>query len=174
VTAYEPDILADGLDVVFCGINPASTAAADGHNFSNGTNRFWQLLHLAGFTDKRLRPEDERQLLNYHCGITAVVMRPTPKADDVSTEEFRRARPAFEAKIRRYQPGAIAFLGKRALTAMMGVPKMGWGRQPVGFAGADAWVLPNPSGLNRRFTMDQLVVAYSELRTNVGSPNRSL
>jgi double-stranded uracil-DNA glycosylase len=174
VAPYQPDILAEGLDVVFCGINPASTAAADGHNFSNGTNRFWQLLHLAGFTDKRLRPEDERQLLNYRCGITAVVMRPTPRASEVPTVEFRRARPAFEAKMRKYQPRAIAFLGKRALTAMLGVPNVGWGRQPVGFAGANAWVLPNPSGLNRRFTMDELVVAYSELRADLESSQRSL
>lgn len=174
MTPYEPDILAEGLDVVFCGINPASTAAADGHNFSNGTNRFWQLLHLAGFTDKRLRPEDERQLLSYRCGITAVVMRPTSRASEVPTVEFRQARPAFEAKMRKYQPRAIAFLGKRALTGMMGVPNVGWGRQPIGFAGANAWVLPNPSGLNRRFTMDELVVAYSELRGDLESSQRSI
>src|SRR5262245_61485505 len=74
---YEPDILAEGLDVVFCGINPATTAAAAGHNFSNGSNRFWTALHLAGFTDRRLQPHEERHLLVYGCGITAVVDRPT-------------------------------------------------------------------------------------------------
>jgi TDG/mug DNA glycosylase family protein len=173
VTPYEADILADELDVVFCGINPASTAAADGHNFSSGTNRFWQLLHLAGFTDERLRPEDERQLLRYRCGITAVVMRPTARADEVPTMEFRQARPAFEAKMRKYRPRAIAFLGKRALAAMLGGPNVDWGRQPVEFAGTNAWVLPNPSGLNRGFTMDELVVAYSELRADLRSRDRS-
>ena len=40
---YDPDVLAPGLDVVFCGINPASSAVADGHNFSNASNRFWTL-----------------------------------------------------------------------------------------------------------------------------------
>src|SRR5579871_3462441 len=52
--SYTPDILAAGLDVIFCGINPATTAAASGHNFSNSNNRFWKVLHLAGFTDTRL------------------------------------------------------------------------------------------------------------------------
>src|ERR1700753_3283266 len=99
MSGYEPDLLAPGLDVIFCGINPASTAAADGHNFSNRSNRFWTVLHRAGFTDECLRPEDERRLLGYGCGITAVVARPTPRASDVSTDEFRRARAAFEAKI---------------------------------------------------------------------------
>ncbi|OPX08004.1 G/U mismatch-specific DNA glycosylase [Mycobacterium sp. AT1] len=166
-SGYDPDVLGPGLDVVFCGINPASSAAADGHNFSNASNRFWAVLHLAGFTDGRLRAEDERQLLTHGCGITAVVSRPTPTAAEVGAEEFRDARPAFEAKIRRYQPRAVAFLGKRALSAMLSTRDVAWGRQPVDFAGATAWVLPNPSGLNRGFSLDALVRAYAELRTAV-------
>ncbi len=81
---YEADLLAHGLDVVFCGLNPAATAAADGHNFSHRSNRFWTVLHLAGFTDTQLRPADERELLRYGCGISAVVQRPTARADAVS------------------------------------------------------------------------------------------
>jgi TDG/mug DNA glycosylase family protein len=161
---YESDILRKGLDVVFCGINPASTAALEGHNFSNRSNRFWLVLHLAGFTDVRLAPQEERRLFDYGCGITAVVRRATQKASDVSTEEFRQARPDFEAKMRRHAPRALAFLGKRALTAMLGRPDVAWGRQPETFAGAMTWVLPNPSGLNRGFALDALVRAYSELR----------
>src|ERR1700722_10713591 len=87
--SYEPDILAHGLDVIFCGLNPASSAAIAGHNFSHGNNRFWTVLHLAGFTDVRLQPQDERRLLEYGCGITAVVRRPTKRAAEVSPEEFR-------------------------------------------------------------------------------------
>jgi double-stranded uracil-DNA glycosylase len=170
VNAYDPDILADGLDVVFCGINPASSAVADGHNFSHPNNRFWAVLHLAGYTDTRLRPEEERRLLHYGCGVTAVVARATQRADEVSAVEFRRARPAFEAKIRRYEPRVTAFLGKRALSAMLGTSETNWGRQPFGFAGTTAWVLPNPSGLNKRFTLEALVRAYSELRTDLTPP----
>jgi len=161
---YESDILAHGLDVVFCGINPASTAVADGHNFSNRSNRFWAVLHLAGFTDLRLQPQDERRLLEYGCGITAVVGRPTKRADEVLPAEFRKARPGFEAKMRRYAPRVIAFLGKRALSAMVGGSAVGWGLYPDGFAETTAWILPNPSGLNRSFTLDALVGAYAELR----------
>ena len=83
---YEPDILAKGLDVIFCGLNPALSAAVAGHNFSNRNNRFWPVLHLAGFTDVRLQPQDERRLLEYGCGITAIVRRPTNRAEEVSPE----------------------------------------------------------------------------------------
>jgi double-stranded uracil-DNA glycosylase len=160
---YEPDILARGLDVIFCGLNPASSAALVGHNFSSPSNRFWTVMHLAGFTGLRLEPREERRLLEYGCGITAVVRRPTKHSDDVSAEEFRRARPAFEAKMRYYAPRAIAFLGKRAFSTMIGQPDVAWGQYPAGFSGTIAWILPNPSGLNRSFTLDALVSSYLEL-----------
>ena len=162
---YEPDILGRGLDVIFCGLNPAASAAEAGHNFSNRSNRFWTVLHLAGFTDVRLQPQDERRLLEYGCGISAVVGRPTKRADEVSLEEFLKARLGFETKIRRYAPRSIAFLGKRALSTMIGQPDVEWGQHTTGFAGTMAWVLPNPSGLNRSFSLDALVAAYSEFRT---------
>jgi TDG/mug DNA glycosylase family protein len=161
--SYQPDILARDLDVIFCGLNPASSAAIAGHNFSNGTNRFWAVLHLAGFTDVRLQPQDEWRLLEYGCGITAAVSRPTKRAAEVSAEEFREARLGFEAKMRHYAPRSIAFLGKRALSVMIGRPVVDWGRLPTDFAGTMAWLLPNPSGLNRGFTRDALVSAYKEL-----------
>jgi len=162
--AYEPDILAVGLDAVFCGINPATSAAASGHNFSHGSNRFWRVLHLAGMTDVQLQPCDERRLLHYRYGITAAVRRPTVRAEEIPASEFRLARIGFEAKMRLYAPRSIAFLGKRAFLAMTDQADVPWGRQSFGFAGAEVWILPNPSGLNRSFTLEALVEAYSELR----------
>jgi double-stranded uracil-DNA glycosylase len=167
---YESDILARGLDVIFCGLNPASSAAVSGHNFSNGSNRFWTVLHLAGFTDVRLQPQDERRLLEYGCGISAVVRRPTKRAAEVLPEEFRQARLGFEAKMQHYAPRSIAFLGKRALSAMIGRADVDWGRFPTEFAGTMAWILPNPSGLNRGFTLDALVSAYTEFRMALARP----
>lgn len=163
-SGYHPDVLAARLDVIFCGINPASTAAAAGHNFSSASNRFWRVLHLAGFTPMQLAPQDERRLLTYGCGITAVVQRATARASDVALDEFARARGGFEAKMAHYAPRYLAFLGKRALSAMIGEPRIHWGRQDKMLSGAHVWVLPNPSGLNRGFTLQALVRSYSELR----------
>lgn len=172
IDTYRPDILAEGLQVVFCGVNPAASAAADGHNFSHPGNRFWSVIHLSGFTDVRLRPEDENHLLTFGCGITAAVSSPTRRADQVAANQFRYAQATFESKMRGYQPRVIAFLGKRALSAMTKVTDLPWGRQREDFAGAIAWVLPNPSGLNRNFTLEALVNAYSELRMAVDLPDR--
>jgi TDG/mug DNA glycosylase family protein len=69
---YEPDILAADRDVIFRRLNPATTAAAAGHNFSSRSNRFWTVLHLTGFTDVRLQPHEERGLLDYGCRGGAV------------------------------------------------------------------------------------------------------
>jgi double-stranded uracil-DNA glycosylase len=165
---YGADILAGGLDVVFCGLNPAASAAGSGHNFSHRNNRFWTVLQPAGFTDVRLRPQDERRLLEYGCGITSPVERPTRRADEISAEEFRTACLALEAKIRCYAPRSVAFLGKRAFSIMMSEPDLDWGRQPTKFAETIAWLLPNPSGLNRAFPLDELVGAYSGLRVALG------
>ena len=171
---YESDILARGLDVIFCGLNPALSAAVAGHNFSNGTNRFWTVLHLAGFTDVRLQPQDERRVLEYGCGITAVVRRPTKRAAEVSPEEFRQARLGFEAKMRHYAPRSIAFLGKRAFSAMIGRPDVDWGRLPTEFAGTMAWLLPNPSGLNRGFTRDASPKCLRGISDCAGLVDRSM
>jgi TDG/mug DNA glycosylase family protein len=164
LSSYDPNILARDLDVTFCGVNPAMTAAVAGHNFSSRSNRFWTVLHLVGFTDIRLQSHEERRLLGYRCGLTAVVERPTRRAIDVSPDEFRKARLGFETKMRRYAPRSVAFLGKRAFSAMMDQPDVGWGRYPAELVGITAWILPNPSGLNRGFSLEALVQSYSELR----------
>ncbi|HBX12033.1 MAG TPA: double-stranded uracil-DNA glycosylase, partial [Leclercia adecarboxylata] len=67
------DILAPGLRVVFCGINPGKSSAHTGFHFAHPGNRFWKVIYQAGFTDKLLKPEEEQQLLDTRCGITMLV-----------------------------------------------------------------------------------------------------
>ena len=173
MNTYQPDILTTDLKAVFCGINPPTSAEISGHNFSAPSNRFWNVLHLSGFTDVRLQPEDERRLLNYDCGITAVIHRPTRRATEVSSREFRQAKLELEERMRRFTPRSIAFLGKRAFAAMMDLGDVHLGCQPAAFGGIATWVLPNPSGLNRGFTLDALVRAYSEFRIALEGERKS-
>ncbi|CDF83687.1 G:T/U mismatch-specific DNA glycosylase [Pseudomonas knackmussii B13] len=157
------DIVAEHLAVLFCGINPGLKAAAQGHHFAGRSNRFWRTLHRAGFTPEEMRPEQDRTLLQYRCGLTAVVERPTASADQLSRQEFAAAAQAFEAKVRRYAPRFLAFLGKPAYCALSGQRDVAWGLQATRFGGAAVWVLPNPSGRNLAFSLDQLVAAYRQL-----------
>ena len=157
------DILTENLEVIFCGINPGVMAAAQGHHFAGRGNRFWRTLHLAGFTPQEVHPENDRTILHYHCGLTAVVERPTARADQLSAAEFTAAAADFEQKITRYAPRFVAFLGKAAYGALSGQRDLAWGLQAKTFGNAQVWVLPNPSGRNRAFTLDQLVGAYRQL-----------
>jgi TDG/mug DNA glycosylase family protein len=161
------DILADQLDVIFCGINPGMTAAAQGHHFAGRSNRFWRTLHLAGFTPEEVRPENDRTILQYRCGLTAVVDRPTARADQLSLHEFTAAAADFEQKIRRHAPRVVAFLGKAAYSALTGQREIAWGLQPKTFGDTKVWILPNPSGRNLAFSLDQLVEAYRQLHQNL-------
>lgn len=157
------DILAEGLDVVFCGINPGLLAAAEGHHFAGRGNRFWRTLHLAGFTPHEVQPEDDRSILQFGCGLTAVVDRPTARADQLSAAEFTAAAADFERKIARHAPRVLAFLGKAAYAGLSGQKDVAWGPQAQAFGNAAVWVLPNPSGRNRAFTLEQLVDAYRKM-----------
>ncbi|WP_042261715.1 G/U mismatch-specific DNA glycosylase [Paraburkholderia heleia] len=159
-----PDIIEPGLSVLFCGVNPGLRAVATGHHFDGRGNRFWRVLHRAGFTKEEFRPENDRELLQYGFGLTTAVSRATARADELSSAEIQAAAAQFELKIRHYAPKFVAFLGKMALAEMSGKRDLEWGSQASRFGGARTWVLPNPSGLNRSFSLDALVSAYRELR----------
>ncbi|MGR9215336.1 G/U mismatch-specific DNA glycosylase (plasmid) [Rhizobium leguminosarum] len=158
------EILVPGLSAVFCGLNPALSAVRDGHNFSNPSNRFWRVLHLAGFTPRLLRADEERELLQYGCGLTSAVSRPTKSASELKRQDYLSTAPILENKIRKFAPANLAFLGKAAYAAISLRADVEWGRQPEKFAGAAVWLLPNPSGLNRAFTLTTLTEHYLELR----------
>jgi TDG/mug DNA glycosylase family protein len=158
-----PDLLRPDLDVVFCGINPALSAARAGHHFSSPSNRFWRVLHRAGFTPHLIRAENDRTILNYACGLPAAVERPTVSASELRSHDFHESAEELERKLRRYVPRHVAFLGKPAFAAIFRQGSVQWGQQSIQFGGAEVWVLPNPSGLNRAFSLEGLVSAYREL-----------
>jgi double-stranded uracil-DNA glycosylase len=157
------DVIANHLDVLFCGINPSVDAATTGHHFVGRSNRFWRVLHLAGFTSKEISPQQDRSILRHGYGITSVVARPTASAEELSSHEFKSAAIAFERKIIRYAPRIVAFLGKAGYAGISAQRHVQWGHQPKHMLGAVVWVLPNPSGRNRAFTLEQLVQAYRAL-----------
>lgn len=162
-----PDLLARNLSVVFCGINPGMRAARSGHHFDGRGNRFWQVLHLAALTPFQICAENDRELLSHGYGLTTVVERPTARASELTQTEFGDARARFEERIRRCEPRWLAFLGKSAVAGLLGWRDIPWGEQSITLAGAKVWVLPNPSGLNRSFRLDDLIRAYAEFRQRI-------
>ncbi|GHF30290.1 mismatch-specific DNA-glycosylase [Streptomyces mashuensis] len=155
---------ADGLRVLFCGINPGLMSAATGHHFARPGNRFWPALHASGFTPRQLRPDEERELLEYGLGITNVVARATAKASELSDAEFREGGRVLTAKVELLRPRWLAVVGVTAYRVAFGDRGAAVGPQERTIGGTRIWVLPNPSGLNAHWTPATLAEEFGRLR----------
>src|SRR3972149_546041 len=161
------DVIAPRLRVLFVGINPGLYSGATSWHFARPGNRFWPALHRAGFTPRLLHPSEQRELLEYGFGVTNLVNRATATADQLDPSEFVAGRTRLEAKLRRYRPGIVAFLGLGAYRHAFALPDARIGRQADTFVGARVWVLPNPGGLNANYQLDALAKLFGAvLRTS--------
>ncbi|MFN3982004.1 MAG: G/U mismatch-specific DNA glycosylase [Caldilinea sp.] len=158
------DVIAPGLRVLFVGINPGLYSGWSGHHFARPGNRFWPTLHAAGFTPRRLHPSEERELLDYGCGVTNFVNRATATAAELSADELIAGGERLVRTVRRFQPQSVAVLGVTAYRTAFHQPKAQLGRQPDLLAGTPVWVLPNPSGLNAHYTPTALAEVFADFR----------
>jgi TDG/mug DNA glycosylase family protein len=165
------DIIAPGLDVLFCGINPGLYSAATGHHFARPGNRFWPALFAGGFTPRLLAPAEERELVVYGCGVTNLVARATVAADELSLDELRAGRIILERTVRRYAPRWLAVVGVTAYRAAFERPRATLGEQPGGIGTTGIWVLPNPSGLNAHHRPADFGRTFDELRQRITKAN---
>jgi TDG/mug DNA glycosylase family protein len=169
-----PDLVAPGLAVLFCGINPGLYSGATRHHFARPGNRFWPTLRAAGFTDRLVRPWEERRILDYGLGITNLVARATATAAELGRDELRAGRERLVRKVRRFRPKAVAILGIGAYRLAFGNARAVVGRQPAMLGQTLLWVLPNPSGLNASHQLPDLARAFRELREAVSRPPPSV
>jgi double-stranded uracil-DNA glycosylase len=157
-------VIAPGLTILFCGINPGLYSAAIGHNFGRPGNRFWPTLYAAGITPRLFSPAEERELLALGCGITNVATRATATADQLTREEIITGGKAMIAKVEHYQPRVLALLGVTTYRIAFARPQAQVGRQAERLGATWLWVLPNPSGLNAHYQVSQLAVLFRELK----------
>jgi TDG/mug DNA glycosylase family protein len=159
-----PDLIAKKLIVLFAGINPGLYTAAIGHHFGRPGNRFWPALHAGGFTPRVFSPFEESLLLDLKVGITNVVERATARADELTDDELRAGGLRLEAKVKKWRPTVVAFVGIHPDRVVSGVKDAHIGIQKSLFGGSQAWVLPNPSGLNAHYQPAALARLFGELR----------
>ena len=159
------DVMAPGLEVLFCGINPGLYSGATGHHFARPGNRFWPALHKSGFTPRLLSPFEERELLELGLGITNVVNRTTATAAELSTDEIKAGAAALRRKVKRSAPRVVAVLGVQTFRVGWGLPRAEIGPQEGSIGGTRIWVLPNPSGLNAHYQLPELARLFARLRT---------
>jgi mismatch-specific thymine-DNA glycosylase len=149
-----PDLLAEGLDVVFVGYNPGRYSAARGHHFAGPGNYFWALLYDAGLTGRRLDWSEDGELPFWRIGVTNLVDRMTPGSGDLSATELSDGGRRLREKIARWRPRVVCLLGKdiyRAYAGEAAPPHVDWGLRPdMVVDGVLDYVAPNPS---RRSTL---------------------
>jgi TDG/mug DNA glycosylase family protein len=161
------DVIGPGVRVLFVGINPGLYSGATGHHFARPGNRFWKTLHGAGFTPRVCSPFEDRSLLELGLGVTNLVARTTPTADELSLEELREGAMTLERKVRRWKPEVVAFVGITAYRMAFRRPRAAIGPQEEELGGARIWVLPNPSGRTAAYQLPQLIEAFSALRDSL-------
>jgi TDG/mug DNA glycosylase family protein len=157
-------ILGPGLRILFVGINPSLRSVEVGHHFARPGNRFWPTLHAAGFTPRRLRPDEDAELLEHGIGVTNIAARATRAADELADDELREGAVRLEEIVREHAPGLVAIVGLTAYRTAFGRRKATMGLQPETLAGRPVWVLPNPSGLNAHYKPADFARVYAEAR----------
>ncbi len=167
-----PDLLPGADDpplrLLFVGINPGLWTAATSTHFAHPGNRFYPALLRSGILTAPVDPAagmtdaDRDRLRARGLGITNVVRRATAKASELTPDELRAGGAELTALVRRARPAVVAIAGITAYRTAFGQPKAVAGLQPEPFAGAELWVVPNPSGLNAHETVESLAAAYAE------------
>ena len=157
-------IVGPGLRVLFVGINPSLRSEEVGHHFARPGNRFWPTLHAAGFTPRRLAPEEDHLLPDFGLGVTNIAHRATRVASELSDEELRDGARDLERVVAEHQPRLVAVVGLTAYRTAFGRRKAGWGLQEETIGGRPVWVLPNPSGLNAHYKPADFARVYREAR----------
>jgi double-stranded uracil-DNA glycosylase len=158
-----PDLLAPGLGVVFCGINPGRMSASARMHFANPRNDFWRLLHAAGFTPRLMAPSEQRELVRYGCGITNSAHRPTAGSGELRRGDFAGAAERLARLAEELRPRLIAFVGKEAYRGAFGErPALGLQARLLG--DTRLFVLPSTSPANAAVPWAERLRWFQELR----------
>ena len=162
-----PDVLAPGLRVLFCGINPGRVSAAAQAHFANPRNDFWRLLHAVGFTPRLLEPSEQLELLNYGIGVTNAAARTTPGSGDLRRDDFAGAAERLERIAVKLKPAWIGFVGKEAYRGTFG-ERAALGVQERQLDGTALFVLPSTSPANAAVPWAERLRWFEELNRASG------
>jgi TDG/mug DNA glycosylase family protein len=140
-----PDLLAPGLDVVFCGTAPGTVSAQRKQYYAHPQNKFWSALHDIGLTPRLLQPSEYETLLSYRIGLTDIAKHVSGMDNQLPRGSLgKEAIADLRARIETYKPKVLAF------TSLAGGRKFAGsdaplGRQSVTIGETEVWILPSPS-----------------------------
>jgi len=157
-----PDVLAPGLSVVFCGINPGRVSAAAAAHFANPRNDFWRLLYAARFTSRLYEPHEQFALLDEGIGVTNAAYRTTPGSGDLRRSDFAGSAERLGQIADELKPGWIGFVGKEAYRGAFG-ERAELGVQERMLGETRLFVLPSTSPANAAVPWAERLRWFQEL-----------
>ena len=168
VASAVPDILAPGLRLVFCGINPGRRSAAAGCHFANPRNDFWRLLADSGLTPRLLAPSEQWAVLGYGLGLTNAASRTTSGSGDLRRSDFAGAAERLGRLAAELRPSVMAFVGKAAYEGpFREKPSLGLQERRLGET--RLFVLPSTSPANAAVSYAERLRWFRELRALLAS-----
>ncbi len=171
LTSAVPDVLAPGLEIVFCGINPGVRSAAAGEHFANPRNDFWRLLADSGLTPRLLAPSEQWTMLELGYGITNAASRTTRGSGDLRRADFAGAAERLEGIAAELRPRFVAFVGKAAYEgAFRERPALGLQERRLGETAL--FVLPSTSPANAAVPYVERLRWFRDLAALTGRPAR--
>lgn len=143
-----PDIVGPSMILLFIGLNPGVMTATAGHMYSHPTNHFWKFVFNSGITSRLLKPEEDRDLLvDWGCGNTNIVERPSRNGAELSKKEMDANVVILEAKVAKWRPECVCIVGKSVWESIFRVKKgralkkgefaYGWQEEMMGAVTAD-------------------------------------
>jgi TDG/mug DNA glycosylase family protein len=172
--ASVPDLIGDGVRLLFVGINPGLWTAATQTHFAHPGNRFYPALLQAGLIEREIdrsagfTAEDRRHMIERGIGITNLVDRATVRASELDRAELRAGGERLRRIVADHRPRVVAIAGVTAYRTAFHAPKAPLGRQAEDLEGAELWAVPNPSGLNAHETTESLAAWYRRVGEAAG------
>ncbi len=156
------DTVGPQMSMLVCGLNPSIYSAEVGVGFGRPGNRFWPAAIAAGLVAE---PGDPRAaLLEHSIGMTDLVKRPTRRADQLSTTEYRDGLSRVERLVAWLRPGLVCFVGLAGWRAVVD-RKATAGLQPSELGGVGVYLMPSTSGLNASSRLDDLAEHLRQAKT---------
>ncbi len=107
-------------------------------------NKFWPTLHAIGLTPRRLAPAEFREVQRWGIGLTDLCKTRSGSDADIGTGGFDV--PRLVSLMETWEPGWLAFNGKRSAQVALGRPRVEYGPQGIDLGGVPTYVLPSTSG----------------------------
>lgn len=162
------DTVGPDMRLLVCGLNPSLHAADAGVGYTGPNNRFWTAIGAAGLLPEGTDRDPWRLLRHGRIGMTDLVKRATPRAEELEGAEYRSGLERLDRLCGLLAPEAVLLVGLAGWRACAGRrAEPGWQARHLG--PSPVYVMPSTSGLNAGTSLASLV---SHLRKVAAGPPR--